>query len=972
MPERGSPPQVPADPLVGRGGELAQLNAALRDAVGGRGRVVVLTGPPGIGKTRLSEELATLAREEGVPVYRIRCTDEPGVPPMWPWLRLLSLAGANGTVAELDESTPTTAAESASSRFRLLDAVATAVLDVGGPTGAVVVLEDLHWADEGTVRILRHLAADVAYYRLLLLVTTRPPRGPIADMLDDVNRHPGVSTVALPALRGADVTDYLSAVLDGALPAQLARAVYERTAGSPLLVRGAATVLREAAHDGIDWDVGASSEVWRRMADGTDVRRLVSTSMAGLDPLTRDILDAAALLDEEIDPTDLVATTGVDAQTVHRSLASAADAHLVTRLPGSAGGYRFSHALVRDAVAAQVTPVEAMAIHRRAAEALDAGAAGDVDRIARAAGHWLLAGIDAETSRRAAESARAAAASASRRFAHAEAAALLKRAEAALQRTGADPATRAACLTELARAQFLSGGIASAVASSRAAFDLASGADRADIAVEAALVVQGIGDVSDAVYRLAEEALRFPGLSAATRARLHARRATTLDALDRFAEVGGASTEAMSLARQSDDDHAVLDAAWARAAALVSPDDLDERIEIGALAVERARRVGQPILEIFGHIWRTDAWYARGDIAAVDREIAEVWTIADGQGLPLARWHAMRLQASRLAFVGDFQDGIQISEEAATLAFRILEDPSTRGLSWAYLSMINMMRGARVRPSAEMFRVLDMAAKSLIIRASIALAALNDDRGDEARAEYDRILARLEDVVPDGRWPGSLNILGHLASEFGDAAGAAKLYRFVLPWTAWTGSIGTATVAQSGSPHREAGRLAATAGVLSEAESHYRRAADVDGGMGARPSVVLDRVGLAEVLERRAAGAAADGGGGQPADSLSEAADLARSAAAEARRLDMPGPLGRADRLLTRLRSVLEARRRDADPLTAREREIAALVARSMSNREIADRLVLSERTVESHVRNILAKLGFTGRTEIVSWSLRR
>lgn len=268
--------------------------------------------------------------------------------------------------------------------------------------------------------------------------------------------------------------------------------------------------------------------------------------------------------------------------------------------------------------------------------------------------------------------------------------------------------------------------------------------------------------------------------------------------------------------------------------------------------------------------------------------------------------------------------------------------------------------------------MLDMAAKSLIIRASIALLVLNDDRVDEARAEYDRILARLEDVVPDGRWPGSLNILGHLASEFDDAAGAAKLYRFLLPWTAWIGSIGTATVAQTGSPHREAGRLAVTAGLLSEAESHYRRAADIDGGMGARPSVVLDRVGLAEVLERRAAGAAADGGGGQSADSLSEATDLARSAAAEARRFDMPGPLGRADRLLARLRSVIEARRRDADPLTAREREIAALVARSMSNREIADRLVLSERTVESHVRNILAKLGFTGRTEIVSWSLRR
>jgi DNA-binding NarL/FixJ family response regulator len=81
----------------------------------------------------------------------------------------------------------------------------------------------------------------------------------------------------------------------------------------------------------------------------------------------------------------------------------------------------------------------------------------------------------------------------------------------------------------------------------------------------------------------------------------------------------------------------------------------------------------------------------------------------------------------------------------------------------------------------------------------------------------------------------------------------------------------------------------------------------------------------------------------------------------------MPGPLRRADALL----AALTAAARAADPLSAREREVAGLVAQALSNRQIAERLVLSERTVESHVRSILGKLGFTTRTEIATWALR-
>jgi DNA-binding NarL/FixJ family response regulator len=94
---------------------------------------------------------------------------------------------------------------------------------------------------------------------------------------------------------------------------------------------------------------------------------------------------------------------------------------------------------------------------------------------------------------------------------------------------------------------------------------------------------------------------------------------------------------------------------------------------------------------------------------------------------------------------------------------------------------------------------------------------------------------------------------------------------------------------------------------------------------------------------------------------------LARQAAEEARRLDMPGPARRAEQLMSELRHAIRA----GNPLTAREREVAALISGGLTNRAIAAGLVLSERTVEGHVRNMLTKLHLTNRTELAAWALR-
>jgi DNA-binding CsgD family transcriptional regulator len=236
-------------------------------------------------------------------------------------------------------------------------------------------------------------------------------------------------------------------------------------------------------------------------------------------------------------------------------------------------------------------------------------------------------------------------------------------------------------------------------------------------------------------------------------------------------------------------------------------------------------------------------------------------------------------------------------------------------------------------------------------RGAFATALFMVGRHDEARTLYEP-LAHLVKDAKSVLTIAALSPLIDLAPMFGDPQECRVIRDIVVARYGHSAVIGGGTVAFTGSVERVIAELDLAAGDPESAIPHFEAGLRVDTRMGARPYVARGRMGLAQAL-------AATG-------EHQRATDLARAAAEGARRLNMPGLLHTADAFL----ADAAAKARAQDPLTEREHEVVELVAQALSNREVARRLVLSERTVEAHVRRILAKTGHTSRTELIRWFL--
>jgi len=940
-------------PIVGRSHELAQLRAALVAASGGAGRLVLVSGEPGIGKTRLVSAVLGMAGEYDVPVAAGGAIDDPGMPPLWPWREVgrsvPALAGVLDGAAGAAGGSPAAAADSASARFEMFTAACQALAGAAAEPGLLVALEDLQWADRTSLLLLRHLAGELAPTRLLVVATFRETTGaPLADLLPALLRTDSTRPIRLTGLSRPDIAQWLRRLETAGDLDLLADRLWMGTGGNPLFVR----MLVERGASAIDDGLSGFPEL----------RQLVLAQLGRLGEPARELLDAASVLGERIDPPVLTEVSGLSMAEAGALLDQAAAQGILRSTPDIAV-LSFGHALIRDAVYDELAPSRRMALHEQAARALERSGRGEA-LAGQIAGHWQRSGGPgwaAHCLRWAREAARSATAS----LAYDEAARFsvlaLHAAEADVTQAGAAGAgLRAELTVGVARAEFVAGHIEASLTHCQAAARLAEDAGRPDILAAAALVITGMGDpaTTAAVDALCAKAIRaVPAGDTALRARLRSRQAIAAAETDAGNRARELSAEALALAERSDDPDALLDGIHARHLSLSAPQFLAERRELATRACQVAHQARQPLAELWGHVWLVDAAFQAGDLAAVDYELGCIEQFAAYRKYGLAWWHLYRLRATRAALVGELDAAVAHNEAARAVAARI-GAVSTTGMYYAFLNQLALLRGTTDREAGEATLAMMRQVPGIpLVRIFIPLTyALLGER-DLARATFEEFRYMPGAIEVGPRWAALLVQIGTAAVMLDDTETADRVYTELSRGAATYTGDGSGIVFSIGSVQLPIGDLALATGRVDEAIHRYTDAIEMNARIGARPFLALSRLGLARALVAN----------GNPGD-LPAARTLAAEAAAEFRRLDLPGRLTAADALLARIDSAARA----ANPLSPRESEVASLIGQALSNRQIAEQLVLSERTVETHVRSILAKLGYSTRTEIATWSLHQ
>lgn len=326
--------------LAGRETEIAAIDLAVAEVRGGHGGLIVVTGEPGIGKTRLAQEAMRRAECAGMLTARGYALDDPGAPPLWPWRRVGRDIQGVGQVLVGSADIGSDAA----ARFGLFEAIAAAIVTAANGRGLTVLLEDMHWADPPSIQLVRHLMADLSTKPILLVLTARDRELGAAwsAAYPELVRGTGSRSLTLCGLSAPAVTQWLRSTPDREDWAPYAEQLRLLCNGNPLYL-GILTSDPPGA-DG----ARVLDQVAARRAD---LRAVVLANVAALSPPCRRALEAAALLGERISIQLLAEVTDTSMTEMSALVAEAVTADV---LRDTDSGPAFAHALVRDSVAAAI------------------------------------------------------------------------------------------------------------------------------------------------------------------------------------------------------------------------------------------------------------------------------------------------------------------------------------------------------------------------------------------------------------------------------------------------------------------------------------------------------------------------------------------------------------------------------------------------------------------------------------------
>ena len=637
-----TPAARPPWPIVGRDSELALLSDLLTTAEAGTPTFASLLGQPGIGKSRLALELAHEAAGRGVLVALGQCSQDDGAPPLRPWTAVLSM---------LDRDLPTDAgAEDEGARFRSWEAIADAVLEESRQRPVLIVLDDLHWADVSSLRVLRLLLESAHQASLMVVGTWRTapePPGALADVAETLARR-HAARVELAGLTSEQAATVIEAVGGEALPDRhlsedQAVALHERTDGNPFFLVEYARLAGER---------GDLASLLHEAHPPAAVHDVLVRRVQRLPELGQRLLGTASVIGRQFDLTTLARAQAMDEDDVLDGLDPALEAGLL-RLTGPET-FLFAHALVRDTVYAGVGSRQART-HARVAKAIAALPGARESELVR---HWLAAGpAYAPEARRTAE---AAAHAARQVHAYEEAGGFLHTALGVLDNDpAATPRDRYDVLLELCDMQRWAGNWAGLISTAEQAIVAADALGDVELLAHAAsqptigALWQSAahGEVHEGVVDALRRALTdLPAADSALRCRTMLALANEIYYGSTNQEREALTEQALAMARRVDDPQLLLDAClisfvstWREATAPQRLDLATEALELAhSVGNERSAAVSEVLLAVVSaEVGRVDdmwTWARRGRLTCQRLKLPYGLLVVDNLLLP---WHAM-------------------------------------------------------------------------------------------------------------------------------------------------------------------------------------------------------------------------------------------------------------------------------------------------------------------------------------------
>jgi DNA-binding CsgD family transcriptional regulator/tetratricopeptide (TPR) repeat protein len=956
---------VPRLPFVGRAQELAAARTLLPRAEDEGGRVLLVGGEPGSGKSRLVREFAAEGAAEGVLVLHGAC-DGVVHTPYGPLVEALDhlvrvvdpevLRGDLGTTggelarllpdlrrqfAELPEPV---AGDPDTERHRLHTAVTDLLTSVGRRQPIVLVLEDCHWADVPTLLFLRHFARAGAGARTLLLATFRDTEAEmpadLADALADLRRSESTVRLHLEGLTELEIAEFVRRVA-GAEDNELARGIADLTSGNAFLV---CELWRELV------DTGALTVA--ELPTPQSVREVVSQRLLRLGPATAGLLELAAVAGREFELDLLRRAASLDAAASGEAIEQAVLSGIVEEVPGGRLAYRFSHELVRRALHDRISALRRAELHLRVAEALEAAPGPRTRRDLADLAHHFASAAPLGGHGRAIEYSLLAADAASAALAHEEAAARLR---TAVELGIDDERRRVEVELALGEACYRGGASLGALEAFRAAAELARGLGETGLLAEAAIGYEATcwrpGVVDQGALELLEEASdALADQDSTLRVRLLSglARALGYQGDNRAASVRAA---AIAMARRLDDRPGLATVLatsyWSR-----GPSSLEEIIALLAEAHELAAEVGDIETQAEAMEWQLAALIALGDLEAARRELKAVFELVGRTRQPFMLHVAEHYRSAIALCTGEFEEAEAAADRSREWS-RLLSGRDASGVYGIQMFGLRREQG-RLAELAPVIRVLATGERAGAWRPGFAALLAELGMEDDVRRELAVVREDGLEGFRDSLWMAALTYLADAAAAVGDADVADLVYPELAAHAGTNVMIGHG-VASYGAADRYLGMLAAARGDLDLADRHFEAAMDFNRRMGAATWVAHTAYEQARALLARAG-----------ADDRQRAGRLAGEAATLAQRIGMPTLLARARALGSVEPAPLP------DGLSHREVEILRLVTRGLSNREIGAELFISEHTAANHVRSILRKTGCANRTDAASYAHRR